>query len=196
MTFLAGGFLAGLGLIGLPVFIHLIVRRKRKLIPWGAMQFLVGTPPRFRQRLQKLSELLVLLVRVLAVAALVLAFAQPLMQSGVLTRRSGENVLVIDASLSASRVVNGGRRAFDEEIAAAEGALKALGRAKQFASSWPVIRHAGSRRRHWKRLPQIARHCGRCFAHCSRPLGARTCQWRSGKCCSRRPLLIGTSGVS
>src|SRR4030095_17018328 len=43
MTFLAGGFLAGLGLIGLPVLIHLIVRRKRKLIPWGAMQFLVGT---------------------------------------------------------------------------------------------------------------------------------------------------------
>ena len=55
MTFLTGGFLAGLALTGVPVIIHLIIRRRRKLVPWGAMQFLMGTPPRFRQRLLKLG---------------------------------------------------------------------------------------------------------------------------------------------
>src|SRR4029434_329015 len=90
MTFLAGGFLAGLALTGVPVILHLIIRRKRKLVRWGAMQFLPGTPPRFRQRMLKLNELLVLLLRILAISALVLAFAQPLMQSGILARRAGE----------------------------------------------------------------------------------------------------------
>ena len=52
MTFLAGGFLAGLALTALPVLIHLVIRKKRRVVPWGAMQFLLGTPPRLRFRLQ------------------------------------------------------------------------------------------------------------------------------------------------
>jgi hypothetical protein len=126
MTFLTGGFLAGLALTGVPVIIHLIIRRKRKLVHWGAMQFLTGTPPRFRQRMLKLNELLVLLLRILAIAALVLAFAQPLMLSGILTRRAGETVLIIDASLSTQRLASSGATAFAEEIASAEKALAAL----------------------------------------------------------------------
>jgi hypothetical protein len=127
MTFLAGGFLAGLALTGVPVIIHFIIRRKRKLVRWGAMQFLTGTPPRFRQRLLKLNELLVLLLRILAITALVLAFAQPLMQSGILARRAGETFLIIDASLSTQRLASGAATAFAEEIATAGKALAALG---------------------------------------------------------------------
>lgn len=127
MTFLTGGFLAGLGLLAVPVVIHLIIRRRRKVMPWGAMQFLMGSPPRFRQRLLKLNELLVLLLRMLAVAAVVLAFAQPLMLSGMLMRRAGENILVIDASLSTSRVLPDGGTAFGEEIAAAEKEIANVG---------------------------------------------------------------------
>lgn len=127
MTFLTGGFLAGLALTGVPVLIHLIIRRRRKLVRWGAMQFLMGTPPRFRQRLLKLNELLVLLLRVLAITALVLAFAQPLVLSGILSRRAGEHVFIIDASLSTARVTADTGTAFAAEIEAAEKALAALG---------------------------------------------------------------------
>jgi hypothetical protein len=127
MTFLTGGFLAGLALTSVPVVIHLIIRRRRKLVPWGAMQFLTGTPPRFRQRLMKLNELLVLLLRILAITAVVLAFAQPLMFSGVLARRTGETVFIVDASLSTARLSSASGTAFAEEITAAEKALDALG---------------------------------------------------------------------
>ena len=127
MTFLSGGFLTGLALTAVPVVIHLIIRRRRKLVPWGAMQFLMGTPPRFRQRLLKLNELLVLLLRMLAIAAVVLAFAQPLMLSRMLARRADERILIIDASLSTSRKVATGETAFAGEIAAAEKAFDSLG---------------------------------------------------------------------
>lgn len=127
MTFLTAGFLGGLALAGVPVVIHLIIRRRRKIMPWGAMQFLTGTPPRLRQRLLKLNELLVLLLRMLAIAALVLAFAQPLMLSGMLTSRAGETILIVDASLSTARLLPNGGSGFGEEIAAAEQELAALG---------------------------------------------------------------------
>jgi hypothetical protein len=126
MTFLTGGFLAGLALMGVPVIIHLIIRRRRKLVRWGAMQFLMGTPPRFRQRLLRLNELLVLLLRMLAIAAVVLAFAQPLMLSGMLSRRVVENVFIIDASLSTGRMTADRGTAFAVEIAEAERVLNTL----------------------------------------------------------------------
>jgi hypothetical protein len=127
MTFLTGGFLAGLALTGVPVIIHFIIRRRRKLVPWGAMQFLTGSPPRFRQQLLKLNELLVLLLRILAISAVVLAFAQPLMFHGILARRAGEHVFVIDASLSTTRHSSNGGSAFAEEVEAAGKALSKLG---------------------------------------------------------------------
>lgn len=90
------------------------------------MQFLMGTPPRFRQRLLRLNELLVLLLRMLAIAAVVLAFAQPLMLSGPLSRRVVENVFIVDASLSTGRVTADRGTAFAAEIAEAERVLSTL----------------------------------------------------------------------
>jgi hypothetical protein len=126
MTFLTGAFLTGLAFTGVPVIIHFIIRRRRKLIPWGAMQFLAGSPPRFRQRLLKLNELLVLLLRILGIVAVVLAFAQPLMLSGIMARRAGDHVFIVDTSLSTTRILTGGQSAFSQTISAAEKALADL----------------------------------------------------------------------
>lgn len=127
MTFLAGTFLSGLALAAVPVVIHLFARRKRQVVPWGAMQFLTGSPPRFRRRILRLNELLVLLLRILAVCALVLAFARPLVPAGVIPSGGRDVVFVIDASLSTARRVAERGTAFDLEIAAADKAVGLLG---------------------------------------------------------------------
>jgi hypothetical protein len=126
MTFLAGTFIGGLALGALPVIIHLFARRRRKIVPWGAMQFLSGSPPRFRRRLLRLNELLVLLLRVLAVVALVLAFARPVIPMRGASSGDEEVVLILDASLSTARRFADGEAALKKEAAAANSVIARL----------------------------------------------------------------------
>lgn len=97
--------LAGLAGIGLPIVAHLLSRRKYDVVQWGAMQFL--NPSRKTRRKLKLEELLLLLVRIAAIAALAFAAARPWINSGFLTgyRSAGSRdiVLVIDGSNSMAR---------------------------------------------------------------------------------------------
>ncbi|MEQ9411290.1 MAG: VWA domain-containing protein [Fuerstiella sp.] len=97
--------LAGLAGVSLPVLAHLLSRRKYDIVPWGAMQFL--NPSRKTRRKLKLEELLLLLIRILAVALLALAASRPWINSGFLTgyRSAGSRdiVFVIDGSNSMSR---------------------------------------------------------------------------------------------
>ena len=118
MIFLSQLFLSGLALGGLPILIHLFARRRRKVVPWGAMQFLMGTPPRFRRTYLRLSELLLLLLRVLAVLALVLAFARPIIPLGFFKPHHAEALFIVDASLSTTRLLPDGTTAWNRELAA------------------------------------------------------------------------------
>lgn len=97
--------LAGLAGISLPVIAHLLSRRKYDVVQWGAMQFL--NPSRKTRRKMKLEELLLLLVRILAIALIALAAARPWINSGFLTgyqsAGSRDIVLVIDGSNSMGR---------------------------------------------------------------------------------------------
>ena len=97
--------LAGLVGIGLPVIAHLLSRRKYDVIRWGAMQFL--NPSRRTRRKMKLEELLLLLIRILAIAMIALAAARPWINSGFLTgyesAGSRDVVIIIDGSNSMSR---------------------------------------------------------------------------------------------
>jgi len=77
MTFLQPFILWGLPLILVPVIIHLINRLRHRPQPWGAMMFLLQAN-RASTSHAKLRQLLVLLFRTLAVAALVLFVARPL----------------------------------------------------------------------------------------------------------------------
>jgi hypothetical protein len=77
MTFLQPFILWGLPLILLPVIIHLINRLRHRPQPWAAMMFLVAATRASTNR-ARLKQWLVLLFRVLAVAALIFFLARPL----------------------------------------------------------------------------------------------------------------------
>ncbi|HEX3601360.1 MAG TPA: BatA domain-containing protein [Lacipirellulaceae bacterium] len=106
MSFLNIAFLLALPLVAVPVALHLYRGRQKDIVPWGAMQFLSAAMIKGR-RIERLEELLLLALRFLAVAALVLALAQPMIRSrwlGDPTER--EVVLVLDNSLSMSREID------------------------------------------------------------------------------------------
>ncbi len=78
MTFLQPIMLLGLLGVLAPILIHLLNRRRARVVPWGAMRFLLASMAARNHRIL-LEELLLLLVRCLVVALLVLAMARPLL---------------------------------------------------------------------------------------------------------------------
>ena len=68
--------LGGLGLASLPIIIHLLNRRRFKVMEWAAMDFLLKAAVRNRKRV-RLENLLLLLVRTMIVVLLILAVARP-----------------------------------------------------------------------------------------------------------------------
>ncbi len=76
MNFLVPAFLAGLSALAVPVLIHLIRREKRTVVEFPSLMFLQRIPVRTVRR-QRLRHLLLLLLRCVALALLVLAFARP-----------------------------------------------------------------------------------------------------------------------
>jgi hypothetical protein len=94
--------LAGLG-IALPILAHLLNRHQVKRTDWAAMQFL-NRNVRVRSRQLRLRDILLLVLRCLALLFLVLALARPASQSGALGWLPGEPragvVIGIDASFS------------------------------------------------------------------------------------------------
>ena len=76
MTFLAPLMLLGLVGVAIPLVIHLIGRRRARVVKFAALAFLIGSKRKTSRRLQ-LRERLLLLVRLLACVALPLAIAKP-----------------------------------------------------------------------------------------------------------------------
>lgn len=93
------GFLA-LGLI--PIIIYLINRQRYRRRPWAAMEFLLRAMKRHQRRL-RLENLLLLLIRTLAVLLFVFAMARPSFDDGtlpVLGRVARQEAVILDASSS------------------------------------------------------------------------------------------------
>jgi hypothetical protein len=76
MNFLSPLFLAGLGALAIPVLIHLINREKKVVVEFPSLMFLHKIPYKSVRR-QKIRHLLLLLLRCLALALFVAAFARP-----------------------------------------------------------------------------------------------------------------------
>jgi Aerotolerance regulator N-terminal/von Willebrand factor type A domain/CARDB len=107
MSFLSAIFLFALPLVAVPVVIHLYRGRRRDTIAWGAMQFLAQATTKGRS-MERLEELLLMLLRVGTVLALVLALAQPMIRSSLFGDVGNrEVVLILDNSLSMAREVDG-----------------------------------------------------------------------------------------
>lgn len=103
MGFLNIAFLIGLVAAAVPVIIHLLNRRRVKRVKFSSLEFLEEVN-RQRMRRINLRRILVLLLRTLAILALVFAFARPTLRSGLLISGSvPKNVVVcLDASYSMS----------------------------------------------------------------------------------------------
>ena len=101
MLFLNPLLLWGLLAAAVPVAIHLLNRRRHKTIQWAAMQFLLKATRESRGK-KKLSHILILTCRALAIAALVFAAARPIV-SGLIGWGGGSIdtvVLLLDRSAS------------------------------------------------------------------------------------------------
>ena len=96
--------LGGLG-IALPILAHLLNKHQFKQTDWAAMQFL-SRAINVRSRQIKLRDLLLLVLRCLAVLLLVLSISRPIIEksSGVIASKLGERragvVIALDASFS------------------------------------------------------------------------------------------------
>jgi hypothetical protein len=126
MTFLYPTFLFGLFATAIPVLIHLFNFRRTKRVYFTNVAFLKQvetTTSSFRQ----LKHWLVLAARVLALAALVLAFAQPFLpaRSGAGTGRSGVTSLYLDNSLSMQNELDN-QRVLDRAVNGVEALLTAF----------------------------------------------------------------------
>jgi hypothetical protein len=76
MNFLAPAFLAALAAIAVPIALHLINRERKVVVEFPSLMFLQRIPYRSVRR-QKIRHLLLLILRCLALALLVAAFARP-----------------------------------------------------------------------------------------------------------------------
>lgn len=103
LSFLNAGFLGGLSLVSIPIIIHLLQRRRFKVVKWGAMEFL-KLSDRKRSRRLMIEQLILLLIRCLVIACVVLAVCRPLMRVGGLplaaSRAPVHAVIILDNSYS------------------------------------------------------------------------------------------------
>jgi len=110
VTFLQPALLAALPLAALPVIIHLIHLYRRRQVKWAAMIFLLAAQ-RMNKGLSRLRQILILALRVLAVAALIFVITRPLAGGWLgLTGGAPETVLILvdrSASMEQQNVATG-----------------------------------------------------------------------------------------
>jgi len=110
----AGLLWTGLGLASVPVIIHLLFRRRHRVVRWAAMEFLLAALKKQKRRVQ-LENLILLLLRCAMIALLALALARPAVTSTALAPLGGSArgvVLVLDTSTSTAARTTG-RRTID-----------------------------------------------------------------------------------
>ncbi len=97
-------FAAGAAAVSIPVIIHLLARRRFKRIRWAALEFLLDAEKRNRRRV-RMEELILLLLRCLAMLLIALIVSRPFLRPEGLASLVGssgriERVFVIDDSFS------------------------------------------------------------------------------------------------
>jgi len=116
------------GLIGLPILIHLINLMRHRRIQWAAMEFLLVSQKR-NSTWVMLKQLLLLLLRIAAIAAVLAMVTQPIVQNtlgGLLGSGKRHHIVLLDDSFSMSDQW-AGTTAFDEAKSVIERLGKQLG---------------------------------------------------------------------
>ncbi len=128
MTFLnAALFGAGAAAIAIPILIHLLMRRRKKPVMWGAMRFVLEAYRKTRKRLL-IERWVLLAARCLLIAAVAFALGRPIVGAFSSDRAGGRSVyLLIDNSLTASALGADGRTSLARHAATARAVLDGLG---------------------------------------------------------------------
>lgn len=113
---------AGLAAIGVPILIHLLLRRRYRHVQWAAMRF-VQVAQKQQRRRRRLEQILLLVARCLLLALIAFAVARPFFGDDT---GSGEKtlVLVLDDGITASAVGDDGRAELAGHL---EAALEQIG---------------------------------------------------------------------
>jgi hypothetical protein len=114
MSFLQPWLLAALPLVALPIIIPLINQRRYQTVRWAAMMFLLAAN-RMSRGYARLRQWLIMLFRMLAIAALVFAVSRPLASGwlGLTAGRRAETTIVLldrSPSMQQSRAGGGGAK--------------------------------------------------------------------------------------
>ena len=130
ISFLPGGELlaiAGLAAAAGPVLIHLLNRRIFRQVDWAAMEFLLEASRRSKAFL-RLRDLLLMALRMAAVALFGFAVARPFLATGSAAATSGpvHAILVLDNSMSMGRERLGGTMLLDDARARAAEFIEQL----------------------------------------------------------------------
>lgn len=108
-TFLNPALLLASAAALIPLIIHLLSRRRVKVVEFSSIRHLKAMQRRQVRRL-KIRQILLLLLRMLLVFVLVLAFARPTTKSGAFgSQASASSVVIIDNTASMNRFVPNGQ---------------------------------------------------------------------------------------
>jgi hypothetical protein len=119
LSFLNPAFLWALPAAAIPLLIHLLSRRRLPQVEFPTTQFLRALEPREIRRI-RLREILLLILRTLAILVLVLAFARPsITPSGAVTHAAAAVGILIDDSQSMAALEEHARPRMQEAIARA-----------------------------------------------------------------------------
>ncbi|MHA7813624.1 MAG: BatA domain-containing protein [Phycisphaerales bacterium] len=99
-------FAIGAACVSIPIIIHLL-KRRRRVVPWGAMRFLEEAY-RKRRRIITLEQLILLALRCLLVFLIALGVGSIVLGSGGSARGPRTLVVVLDDSIASGRLADGG----------------------------------------------------------------------------------------
>ncbi len=129
LSFGSAAMLWGLLLVGVPLLIHLLNRRRYVVRKFAAMEFLRVAYQKQKRRM-KLENLLLLILRCLVVALAALAMALPFVPNdSILAAVTGgrrEVVMIVDRSASMGRIIGPGTTLDDRVLEAVRARLRGL----------------------------------------------------------------------
>ena len=134
MSFLQLGLLWALPLALLPVVIHLLNRLRYRTVHWGAMMFLERAN-KSSTHMNRVRQWLILLLRVLALLALILCLARPLLGGWLGFSLAGPPdtvILLLDRSASMNAHAPSGGTRLDQAVAAVARAAETFGSSSRF----------------------------------------------------------------
>lgn len=146
MSFLNPFALLALAAVAVPLFLHLFNLRRPRTVDFSSLDFVKEVQESAVQRV-RIKEWLLLALRMLAIACLVLAFAQPTV-TGEFASVAGSvrsaHALIVDNSLSMEGDAEEGGSALDRAKARAEGVLQTVNDGDEMMI-WPTARRGDGR---------------------------------------------------